>query len=395
MPTPLGNRMVFPVWGNPFTSSRRANVITAETHIVEHLPWESGAFYGIRLAEIPERGTVSITDEALAAYSEVFIAPAAGEYRVDYEPDATNPDGKGTGYIELHVSEWNADPSLATRLICEYTGQGTLWGADIYNEAEFIQPLFPFFAGDASDGDKTTAGDETWNEISQFRDCTISAGDTVSPNVAVHRLLVGVTRRLTIIGAFDLDDAGMTDTDGGGAFGGGGAYGTTDVVGHGCGGGRAYHANMPLILRQTPAETLTGRGGWGGNNTNQAGEAGYNHMLLNFSAQAYRWPWVRTLIGQAGGRDIFGGNDGGNGGGSIVIECNELDFQGAGQISAEGHNGAGAKSGCGAGGTAFIFFRKLIANDGAISVAGGISAGGGNGSDGLSAIVNVRNRIAL
>src|SRR5439155_20049400 len=95
--------------------------------------------------------------------------------------------------------------------------------------------------------------------------------------------------------------------------------------------------------------------------------------------------------GGGGGTDGFGTyNPGGNGGGVIYIECNELVLTGA--ISAKGAKGtdadfasAAGNGGGGGGGVILGRARKLLTNFGTVSAEGGLggpSIGADNGGTG-------------
>jgi len=408
---PEGLRFVRDIWGDPFAGTRRETSISNEEHIVTQVPLADPDFYGIQLAEIPKRGTVSIS-----GYSEVFTAPAAAEFRVDYEPDDTDADRKGTAFIAFHSSE------NGNKVEVSYTGMGSPIKADIINELMMFQPLFGIFCGDGTDGDHTTAGNESWDATpKQYRNLTISTGHVVSPDTGVGMILLGVTERLKIQGAIDVKGKAdeIVSTTGCGHYGGGGGGGGGGEAG-GAGGADGDPGSTSAFKKTTPFGLggLQGSGGGAGGGAGTAGQDGTN-WYETFS-YLYRDRMFRRLWGQRGGNGGTGtgaggaAGTGGKGGTIVVIECNELELTATGIISAAGDDGTagsagtgsgggGGGGGGGAGGTALIFCKTVIDDSGTVSAAGGaggaagVAGGtggnggaGGDGADGLAAIVVIR-----
>jgi hypothetical protein len=350
----------------------------------------ANAFFGIQLAEVPDKDElITITGPAGSpAYSEIFTAPASGQYRIDYE----YPDGQGTAYVEFN----SADDGLQIEV--SYHGKGTPWKGDIFNELSTVQPFFPYFGGDESDGDITISTPTEWSAVPrQCRDLTIT--DDLAPALGVQSIIIGCTRRLTLAagtinagarGAMHpAHYAGLCPM---GSYGGGGG-GSNSPVNWGWGGGRDITGLLAHIGDEWNAIGQSSESGFGGQGAISTGTPLPGKR--NIPVPGVHWKSLRNrlAVGMAGGYDytVSAGDPGGSGGGIILVECAELDITGASFIWSQGEGGFGGNAGAGAGGTISVITKRIISDTASWSVAGGTGSGdGGDGSDGYGALVCIR-----
>jgi hypothetical protein len=394
---PVGSRRLFDAYGNPWDSTpRREQAITNEYHIVENHPLLSPEFYGIQLAESPKRGTLVIKRASdSVTLTEVTAAPSdATQYRVDYEPDATDPDRLGTAYVEFHSSAYNVDPSLSLRVYCAYTGMGSPVKADIINEVQGFHAFFRYFGGDASDGDKVVSVNESWTALpKQYRDLTVNASIIVTPAAGVSRIVVGVARRLTLLNGSTFNfNNGVLRADGrSGLFCGGGG-----------GAGDVWPGSDGVVGALSSGEAGTGGVAPYGNGVDGVNNWGLLHDGTNQLYTHAKSPAIRFATGVRGGNGAQGTTGspgtGGRPGCCIYMEVKELYVDNTTFFYADGANGTNGtnQSGAGGGGSGgfiLIAFKKLVkagsptyqANGG----VGGISGTGGDGGDGSQGFAGV------
>jgi hypothetical protein len=393
---------------NPFVSShRREQALTNERHIVQNIPLAMAAFFGIQLAESPKRETVVIKrvsdDETL---TEVTTDPTTAlQYWVDYEPSDTDPDRYGTAYIKFHSSAEDLHVYVA------YTGMGSPIKADIINEIQRFRGFFPYFGGDGSLGDHTLVGNEAYSATpKQYRNLDIG-NFTIDPASGNTRIVLAVSQRLTIgaSGIISMNATDMTRHPRLGLFAGGG------------GGGCAHHPDNHYSEEDgdngISGMFSSGVGGVGGSRETgappTAGGNGTNNFTEMHDGASYLYSAfagcspILLSGGCAGGR---GGGDhdspqlpGGDPGGSIYIECDELECASGAIMRAIGGGGFqgqlyGGGSGGGSGGLIAIAFKKLIDATPTFTVTGGAGgagsgsggAAGGDGSVGMGVLWRVR-----
>ena len=315
-----------------------------------------------------------------------------------------------------------------------------------------IPSIFGIFCGDGSDGDVTVSSstnfstltgsvDDWYLETTSF---TLDAGRTLT--VDTGWAYIGVQGTCTINGTIDADGQGgiggsHANDDHGycGAnaegFGGGTAYGQTDTVA----GGNVVNGVVvtgTISTQFSVGLAVSGAGGGGGSGGaggtyyggagggagapggggGISGAAGGDAMatpankiraltggsLGNNSAHGYShfMPLIVKFRGAGGGSGgmSLGDGAGGNGGGVICIECDNLVFDGV--LLATGDNGqAGVADrgagGGGGGGVILVRAKSITTNTGTVSVAGGAGGApggwiGGSGADGFKDIIQVK-----
>lgn len=301
----------------------------------------------------------------------------------------------------------------------------------------------------------TTASDEV--PIYQLTELTVDAGDiwTAYASLNPGGFLIAVQGRCTIAGTIDADgrgaSAGAQLTAGAGAssgknggygfnFSGSGGSGGDNGTQHGGHGGPCSVGSLLGFFdgSQSVASTLGDNwygdstdttvtavdlhreastrihaliGGNGSPGSTKAGTAfggigtGTGSHLFALAWALHRQQLIGFGAGGGSGCQSAGGSDrggsAGNGGGAVLILCDELDFSGT--INARGTaggNAAGANAGGGGGGgggSVIIGYRTLIANTGTINVGGGAAGtglgtgnAGGAGGAGFSKVFDMR-----
>ena len=242
----------------------------------------------------------------------------------------------------------------------------------------------PFMFGDGCDGDTTISTDTnfTSGDMKEYRNLTISSGDTLSVSASsVGRMILFVSDILNVQGTITMNGKGGVTgthyaTSGGGSGGGGG--GNTGAVG--------IAGNNTLVTGGTAGATDPTNGGDGAQITHD------DRVLFRLRTESR--DSVFSAWG-AGGGNGAGGTVGGNGGGVIIIFANEVVVGGSGAITANGADGAapsGSNGGAGGGGGGFVYIVSRNIDGGArIGAAGGDGAAqshadgadGGDGGDGI------------
>ena len=242
----------------------------------------------------------------------------------------------------------------------------------------------PFMFGDGCDGDTTISTDTnfTSGDMKEYRNLTISSGDTLSVSASsVGRMILFVSDILNVQGTITMNGKGGVTgthyaTSGGGSGGGGG--GNTGAVG--------IAGNNTLVTGGTAGATDPTNGGDGAQITHD------DRVLFRLRTESR--DSVFSAWG-AGGGNGAGGTVGGNGGGVIIIFANEVVVGGSGAITADGADGAapsGSNGGAGGGGGGFVYIVSRNIDGGArIGAAGGDGAAqshadgadGGDGGDGI------------
>ena len=263
--------------------------------------------------------------------------------------------------------------------------------------------VFNSFLGDGGGGVAPTSTgslDCTSSGIS-YPSWTLPTGQTITLNTSggIHRM--GVQGTLKVVGDISADGTGAAG--GVGAIGADGPQGTDSPMLLGGGAAASGASGNNSSYDGGDGGKCPGfdrsEGAPANGSVGTAGVAGTAAV-----ASAGRWYGDMACIGPApgGGAGSAGnaeaGGNGGNGGGAIIIECDVLDLDGEGTISANGAAGVQGASnagggGGGAGGTVIIISRTttgsgagptLEANGG----AGGVGhQNGGAGGAGRTALV--------
>ena len=247
---------------------------------------------------------------------------------------------------------------------------------------------FANYGGDGSDGDVTISVNTDISEsVKQYNTLTINAGITLT----AKNCIIGVKGKLTVNGTISANGGGyaggtgatatpwtpgtsaettMRKFSGGGGGGGGGSY--SDANGAGGVGGSAG-----------------GAGGAGGTGTHGNGGDGSAPTAVKQGYFKYSTK-IFTCFSMGGGGGQGGsdtGNDqiGGAGGGFIIIECNNFDFNTGAIISANGNTGTSGSTpiggGGGGGGTILVRYKTIEDNLGTLQALGG-AGGADHGGDG-------------
>jgi len=140
---------------NPFTPADMA--VSKEE---DHLFIPGGAPFHIQLLEVPRKDEPTATTvycyDDVGFFTEVLVAPAQGEFRVDYPP----ADGEGTGLIEFNQN----DTGKEVKVNYKATGSPTL--------AEYLDTKVSYPAGSPADhqivGFVSGAPDWRYNPVCYF-----------------------------------------------------------------------------------------------------------------------------------------------------------------------------------------------------------------------------------
>lgn len=282
------------------------------------------------------------------------------------------------------------------------------WGKDVIGDLNYLyenllalgylNTMFDSFNGDGSDGDRTdsSTGSLAIGSGKQYEDWTIDSGVTVTlSGDSFGKARIGVSGRLTIVGGLSM-------------------------IGQGIAGGASNSGDVALLRNGIGLATGGGGGSGAANSASASGRGGNSQVLAFPTTGAAAVTSASGTTGTAGSawsapaevlRDVLhlqagpGGGGGGVGnhsgtpdgaggaggasGGCLVIECNELDFQGTGSINASGAAGSngtayltvgGGGGGGGAGGIIIVLARTIIANAGSVTVSGGAGGTGASGS---------------
>lgn len=326
---------------NPFTGTGGATnyVELTEKHIIPAV-----SPYVIRLNEVPEKqdpsnmkmvyvdsATGAVTENAL---TEVAATPGQGEFRPDYSTNALDDKTWNTGLIEFSASD-------AGKIVqVTYTGTGTLAGVTSNH-----WPSWYTDRGDGSDGDFVPTENTTISGVKNYKSVFIKSGIkiTVDKNVYIRCLGSFINK------------------------------GTIDAVGKGAAGGVATRGKV---------SGENGKDGTGGGNGGAGGSI--PSFMINEAVGGYGGDriagWVAGYgAGGGGGTGTYSdrlGENGGNGGGIIVIIAKEI--HNTGDILADGQDGpagatqkSGYSGGGGGGGGTNIAIADTINNTGNISANGG------------------------
>ncbi len=395
---------------NPFTAANTHAVITDEVHAIP----ASGTYWA-RLFEAPDSTYVHATSGSPlyirtvggTVFSEVSSSPGLNEFRVDYTYK--------TGWIEFNSG--NADDII----LCCYRGTGSVVTAELVNALQWLRPVAPFFAGDASDSDLTVSSNTALTEspassliaFKQYDNLTINSSIELSLNSAANGMIITVAGLLTMNSSASISvsgnggaggvatGAGTSGQGGEGAFGGGGGAG-------GSGGAGGDGGTTPI----EPFSIGRGVSGAGGAQGANNGAAGVAHDII--SPTDHYWKELTNLMlygagGGAGGGNGTDGHYGGAGSGFLIINCNVLSVATGAMFDASGGNGQSTGvngrggAGGGAGGVAVIAANQIVGDTAAnveanmVDVSGGAGstcdegAGGtgGNGADGYKRVIEL------
>ena len=291
--------------------------------------------------------------------------------------------------------------------------------------------IFTVFGGSGSDGDYAITSNTSLSGdpiiFKEYDNLSITSGAELTVDSGVYCLVIGVKGTLTMDNgaSIDLDGKGGAAVDGG-ATGGAGSDGNSGGFGYttayarlipsevnmgGGGGGGASNSNAAVGGDGGTAGTVGGAGGTGvsGNGSNSVDLSTIGSLAnqrKTFSTNAYLRHFMYKVgmfsTGGGGGEGACNGGfdaaEGGNGGGFIYIEANDISITGTPTLTVNGLVGGNADSnsskregaGGGGGGGAVIVLYKTIsgaatlqavgASGGSSNTYGGAGGDGGNGT---------------
>lgn len=324
--------------------------------------------------------------------------------------NSTTPATHDNNADAVNLTEWTevgVDPTSTRTFRVDYS-RGYITFASADNSKEIFVSYKPIGSpvsayqgaieeiifGDGSEGDLFVPSGTTVELQGKplYRNIYIESGGYIKPPSSNYnwQLELCVSGKLTI--------GGTVSTVGFGALGGQTAEadgaGGEMLGGAGGGGGGGVNAGNggDTIISNHPVITTGGGGTGGTTGGNASARSAYTRLS----------PYI-SLSGAGGGATaILNGTDGrgGNGGGGLIINANEIEILSSGEIDLSGADGTIntvnlCGSGGGGSGSLLVRYRRYT-NNGTITLDGGLGGNasggndGGNGADGVAEYIKIQ-----